>query len=85
MSTTAEIKSKRQHLTGFLISELGGVENVKDFSNQLRFLGLCDLKDDQEFLRVTGNGGELLGTLVSWYQLGFVSKMVYLKEKIKEI
>ena len=79
------MKAKRQHLTGFLIGELGGVENAKDFSNSLRYLDLCDLKDDADLLRVTDNGGILLQTLVSWYQLGFVSKLIEIKKKVKDI
>ena len=77
------ITAKRQHLTGFLISELGGVDKVKDFSSTLRFLDLCDLQNDEEFVRVTDNGGAILGTLVSWYQLGFISKLREIKEGIK--
>ena len=81
---TTKMKAKREHLIGFLINELGGTEKVKDFSESLRFLDLCDLRDDKHLKRVTDEGGVLLQTLVSWYQLGFISKLIDIKKGIND-
>ena len=75
-------KAEKSHLIGFLIRELGGQENVKEFSDNLRYLDLCNLQDEEHLTRVTENGGALLQTLVSWNQLGFISKLVDIKKGI---
>ena len=74
--------AQKSHLVGFLVTELKGNENVKEFSNNLRYLDLCDLRDDKHLKRVSENGGALLQTLVSWNQLGFISKLVEIKKGI---
>ena len=76
--------SQKTHLIGFLVTELKGNENVKTFSNNLRYLNLCDLQKDEHLDKVTENGGALLQTLVSWNQLGFIDKLVEIKKGIND-
>jgi len=75
---------QKSHLIGFLVTELKGGENVKDFSESLRTLDLCDLRNDKHLDKVAENGGALLQTLVSWYQLGFISKLIDIKKGIND-
>jgi len=77
------MQSRRDHLVKFLVKELNGVENVKRFSTLLKELNLCDLTDDDDFNSVTANGGVLLQTLVSWFSLGFLDKLIEIKKLIK--
>ena len=77
-------EAAKSHLIGFLIRELGGADNVKEFSNLLRELGICDLKKDSHLELAAADGGALLSTLVSWYQLGLLPKIAELKAKFKD-
>ena len=77
------ITSKRDQLTGMLIKELGNASNVKEFSQMLRDLDICDLRNDKDFINATKDGGTLFMTLITWYQLGFMSKMLQIKQQIK--
>jgi len=76
--------TKRSHLISFLTKELGSIEKVKNFSNTLKELSLCDLTVDKELERVTENGGAVLAVLITWFNLGLLDKLVDTKKLIKD-
>jgi hypothetical protein len=78
------ISEKRDQFTKFLIKELGSVNSVKDFSQQLRDAGICDLRNDKDFENVTKDGAPMLMSLLTWYNFGFLNKFIEIKQKIKE-
>ena len=78
------MKKRRNHLIGFLTTELDGVENVKKFSSLLKKLNLCDLTVDKELEKVTENGGAALQVLITWFTLGLLDKLVEVQKLIKD-
>ena len=76
------IEEKRKQFTQFLIKELNGVDNVKEFSQILRDLNICDLRNDKHFEEATKDGAYLMMTLISYNQFGFLSKLKEIKTKI---
>jgi hypothetical protein len=79
-----DLKQKRELTAKALLKELGSAELVKDFSNSLRELGICDLKDDESFCKAIADGGEYLSTLLVMYQFGSIPKIIEIKNKIGE-
>jgi hypothetical protein len=75
---------KRKQLTEWLVKELGSPEKVKEFSQLLRELQLCDLRSDKHFNAVTDDGAAVLMTFITWYQFGFLHKLKEIKNKIGE-
>ena len=75
------ITSKREHLIKHLISELGR-NNVKAFSESLKYLDICDLTLDSDLDKVTTNG--YIDTLIVLYNFGTINKIVQVKKSIKE-
>ena len=76
---------KRKFTTKWLVKELGNPHKVKEFSSTLRDLNICDLSTDKHLDAVTKDGGAILIVLVSWYQLGMLSKLIEIKGKINAI
>jgi len=74
------INKRREALVDYLVKELG-VHHVRDFSETLRQLGVCDLKDDNDLIAVTSNG--LIDTLVVLWKFGTLSKLLDVKKEIK--
>ncbi len=74
--------TRQQALVKHLLNELGSKSNVKEFSDSLRYLDICDLQSEEELDRVTGNG--YIDTLVVLYQFGTLTKLVQVKKSIKE-
>jgi len=72
---------KRQVIT-WLIKEMKNRETVSEFSNTLRSLNICDLKDDEQLERVATTGA--INTLVAMYQMGILSKLIQVQNIAKE-
>jgi hypothetical protein len=66
-----------------LLEELGSSSQVKDFSESLRQLDICDLSDDTQFEKAVANEGAYIFTLLTHYQFGFIPKLLEIKQKIK--
>ena len=77
MSTTL----KRDALVKHLVKTLGK-HNVKEFSETLKSLDICDLTLDHDLEKVTTDG--LIDSLVVLYQFGSLSKLLSIKKEIKE-
>jgi HJR/Mrr/RecB family endonuclease len=58
----------------WLMKEMKSKKAVSDFSNTLRSLNICDLKDDEQLERVATTGA--INTLVAMYQMGILSKLI---------
>jgi len=71
---------RREALIDYLVKELG-VHNVRDFSESLRILGICDLLSDEDLVIVTENG--LIDTFVVLYRFGTISKLIEAKYTIQ--
>ena len=76
------ITSKRDALVKYLISEFKSKSKVKEFEEQLKYLDICDLTDDDDLNKVTSNG--MIDSLKVLYALGTMSKLVEIKKYIKE-
>jgi len=74
------INKRREALVDYLVKELG-VHHIKDFSDSLRELDICDLKDDDDLVKVTSDG--LIDTLIVLYKFGTISKLLQVKKEIK--
>lgn len=76
--------SHQDRLVKFLIKELGGTEQVKAFSSELKELDICDLSmtTTQEYVMST-EGAVYLFTLVTQFQFGLLNKLVEIKTAIK--
>jgi len=74
------INKRREALVDYLVKELG-IHNVRDFSESLRELDICDLKDDNDLVKVTSDG--LIDTLVVLFKFGTISKLLSVKKEIK--
>ena len=72
---------RREALVDYLVKEMG-IHHVRDFSEALRILGICDLKDDQDLEIVTSHG--MIDTLVVLFRLGTLSKLIEVKSHIGE-
>ena len=74
--------SHQERLISFLKKDVGGLNlsnsQVKDFSNQLKVLGIIDMSktSTQEWLMSDKIGQGVLITLGTYYSLGFLSKWV---------
>ncbi len=76
------IDERRKALIKHLVSELGK-SSVKDFSDSLRLLDVCNLQEEEDIEKVTQDG--LIDTLVVLYKFGTLSKLVQIKKEIKGI
>jgi hypothetical protein len=72
----------RTQVIKHLKSELEKNSNVKEFSNLLRSLSICDLKDDNDLQAVATTGA--IDTLLALYKLGVLNKLSQTKEIIQE-
>jgi len=77
------LNEKRKQFTQFLLKELGKADKVKEFSQLLRELHICDLRDDEDFDHITKDGAPYLLTLLTHYNFGLLGKLVEIKRKIK--
>lgn len=76
--------SHKERLVKFLIKELGGTEQVKRFSTELKTLGICDLSESKTAEYVMSEEGAVyLFTLVTNFQFGLLNKLVEIQNKIK--
>ena len=79
VSTTSSHQDK---LVKFLIKELGGKEQVKRFSSELKGIGIdLSMSKTQEFV-MTPEGSPLLFTLVSYFNFGILNKLDKIKTTI---
>ena len=80
-STTSSHKDK---LLKLLKQQLGSNEHIKQFSNELKLLGICDLSQSkvQEYI-TSQEGAVYLFTLVTHYNFGLLNKLVEIQDKIK--
>ena len=74
------MNDRRTAVVNHLTKELG-VHHVREFSESLRQLGICDLKDDTDLKKVTENG--LIDTLVVLFKFGTLTKLLQVKKEIK--
>ena len=72
---------RREALVDYLTKELG-ISHVRDFSESMRKLNICDLLDDKDLIRVTETGA--IDSLVVSYRMGVVSKLIEVQKIIKE-
>lgn len=77
MSTTDKL---RDALTKYLVDDMGA-NNTKEFSEVLRQLDVCDLRNDADLKAVTGNG--LIDTLLVLYKFGTLTKLLDVKKQIR--
>jgi len=75
-------KEHKEQIISTLKRELGSASAVKDFSNTLRSLNLCDLKDDVQLEKAAISGA--LSTFETYYQLGILPKLIEIAKLIKE-
>jgi len=78
------INEKRKQFTEWLVKELGSPEKVKEFSQMLRDLDICDLRDDTEFENAVKDGAPMMLTLISYYTFGILHKLKQIKQEIKK-
>ena len=77
--------SHKDKLIAFLKKDVGGMnlsnQQIKDFSNEVRALGLLDLSktSTQEWVMTDKIGQGVLITLGTYYTLGFLNKFVEIK------
>ena len=77
--------SHQDRLISFLKKEVGGAglsnTQIKEFSSNLKVLGIIDLSksNTQEWLMNDKVGQSTLITLVTWFSLGLLSKIVEIK------
>ena len=81
---TLTIDNKRKQFTQFLLKELGTAERVKEFSQILRDLDICDLRDDKQFENATKDGAVHIMSLLTYLNFGFLDKLKEIKTKIQE-
>ena len=75
------INKRREALIEYLVKELG-IHHVRDFSEALKELDICDLTDDIDLVKVTETG--LIDTLVVLFKFGTLTKLIQVKKEIKE-
>ncbi len=77
--------SHQENLVKFLRREIGGAnlsnEQIKQFSKQLKELGILDMSKSNtaEWLIRDSVGQATIITLVTWFSLGLLSKIVDIK------
>ena len=82
--------SHQDRLVAFLKKEQGGMnlsnQQIKDFSNEVRALGLLDLSKSatQEWVMTDEIGQGVLVTLGTYFTLGLLNKFVEIKEICKD-
>ncbi len=74
------MNDRRKAVVNHLTKELG-IHHVREFSESLRELGICDLKDDTDLKTVTENG--LIDTLVVLFKFGTLTKLLEVKKEIQ--
>ena len=79
-----DITAKRKQVTEALLKELQSADNVKRFSQLLRDLDICDLRNDTEFNNITKDGAPYLLTLITYFNFGFLDKLLEIKQHTKE-
>jgi len=82
MLSTTIMEARRKHLTKYLLEELGSKDKVIEFSSNLRYLNICDLSKDEDLKKITEGG--YVDTLKVIYQFGTLSKLVEIKESLKD-
>lgn len=75
--------SKQQQLASFLLSHLKSPHKVKQFSQLLRDLSICDLRNENELENVASSEGAYLFTLLTYYEFGLLSKLAEIKGVVK--
>jgi len=76
------ITQRRKALISYMKSEGLEDEDIKSFSSALRELGLCDLRNDEDLVKVTETGA--FNSFFVLYRLGVVPKLLEIKKMIKE-
>jgi len=74
----------KQHLAKALMAQLDDKEKVKEFVSLVKEFGFYDLTSEEDVKLLNGHG-ELLITLVTYYQLGLLSKMMEVKIKLNKL
>jgi hypothetical protein len=72
----------RTQVIKHLKTELGSPDKVKDFSNLLRSLNICDLRDDLDLKAVATTGA--IDNLIALYMMGVLNKLSQIKEIINQ-
>lgn len=75
------INKLREALVDYLTKEIG-IQHIREFSESLRILDICDLKDDDDLKKVTSNG--LIDTLVVLFKFGTLTKLVQIKKEMEK-
>ena len=75
------INKRREVLVEYLVKELG-IHHVRDFSECLKELDICNLTDDKDLVKVTSEG--LIDTLVVLYKFGTLTKLLEVKKEIRK-
>ena len=78
------MSSHQEKLVKFLIKELGGAEQVKRFSNELKGIGIDLSKSSTQEFVMTSTGSPLLFTLASQFNFGILNKLNQIKDTINE-
>lgn len=73
----------KEEFVAFLIKQLGSKSKVKQFSGELKALGICDLSEEADRQAVLEEQGAYLFTLVTHFQFGLLNKLVEIQSKIK--
>jgi hypothetical protein len=81
---STSITNKRKQVEKVLLRELQTADNVKRFSQTLRELEICDLRDDTEFLNISKDGAPYLLTLLTYSFAGILDKLLEIKKHTKE-
>ena len=76
------MSSMKAALAKHLKDELGSADRVKEFSNLLRSLNICDLRDEKDLKAVATTGA--IETLKVLYMLGTLPKLNQVKEIIEQ-
>ena len=71
--------SKQQQLASFLLSHLKSPHKVRQFSQLLRDLSICDLRSEHDVENVASNEGAYLFTLLTYYEFGLLAKLAEIK------
>ena len=74
----------KQSLAKVLVRELGDSSAVKDFVAITGEFGFYDFTSEEDVKLLNGKG-ELLITLITYYQLGLLSKMMEVKNKLNKL
>lgn len=77
--------SPQQEVASFLVKHMTHRDAVTRLSNELRELGIADLRDVYVAKKMLEpEGTALLVSLITFSEMGVLNKLVFIKQKIKE-